>query len=217
MIVNCVDSRVMEIREKFSDLPSFWCHKEISLPENTRRNIAFLGEIDFLDIEAGRISGCLFAERFNLAGAVVGGISRKIDDPSFFLQFYVAYLIGSEWRYASLGQKEGIAFSDDYERDDVVFVSDVSRKSLMKIGELPQWKWSEAVWPTLAGSMMTFVSNYDLDGEKYGDFLAKNMRIFLFYAFMNGVCSFKIVVQNIKFQTVRGHYASEARKYKKKD
>lgn len=81
----------------------------------------------------------------------------------------------------------------------------------------PNWKSSEAIWPTLCGLPMQFISQVNLeDSEVCRKYLSWNVRYFIFWGKDESASVYAITRQTSNLQTLEEHYAEEALRLKRR-
>lgn len=209
MLINDSDIDVPQIDLIGLGLPTFWSREPVQLDPDTEATFVFLARFA-LPFQDGQMF--LYGAKFQLANAYVGGARREANDSGYFLEFYVlgdrADGTRQVWR---LAQTRSITFSDEPEPSDFVAAKSCPRSLFPTLGKLPEWKWAEANWPKVDDILMTFVLQQDLlETQVNREYLTWNERVFLFVCENNGKVRFKIVTQQVNFQSARGHYQGEA-------
>ena len=190
-------------------LPTRWSRDDIKL--------AILDQPFFVDLgclristESGEREFNAYVARYELAGALVDGNTRANDDDGYFLVFYLAEFLDTKVNVWTFAQTESPVYSDRPEKGDYLLAEKIGKKGGTLTNNLPRWKKSEAIWPTVDGVLMNFAGETDLTNtvvnKKYA---TVGERIFWFFLISGGCVRLKAVTQPIKFQTADAHYASE--------
>jgi hypothetical protein len=81
------------------------------------------------------------------------------------------------------------------------------------VGPLPKWKWSDALWPTRAGQLMTFIGQVNLPRNKVTEeYLTYNQTVFLFGSHDSDADVFAITEQSTNFHSAEDHYRDEGKR-----
>lgn len=177
-----------------------WSSKAAPVP-------VLLGKLPAHDTEDGG-ELYIFGIRYELSAALIDGESLSA---GHFVEYVVVWRNSAgDWVRHRLLQHESVTFSEVGERDDYVAAKVVvDRKMLCPHGP-PDWKDNEAVWPTCDEKPMTFHGQLSLpDSKAARDLFTWGFSIYLFSAKHSDSIVFKIVEQEIDFQTANEHYASE--------
>jgi hypothetical protein len=153
------------------------------------------------------IEALLFGARYDLREAEVAGASLG---GGHFVEYIVASRREkSEWRFCHLLQHASPTFSDGSQKGDYVHARDVSDPGSLSAARLPQWRTSEAIWPTIDGKPMMFIGQVELpDTPITREHLTWNASLYLFWARIADVDRFKVVEQTFG-QSAEDFYATK--------
>lgn len=138
--------------------------------------------------------------------------------------FYMNYVVaerreGGGLRVHRLAQCRSVTYQTGQDTKDAVFASDLKKKERVALclTHEPKWKPAGAQWPLLDGVPMLFVEQFGLpENEVTRQWLTFNACLFLFWREVDGHSVFKIMAQDIKYQSAEDHYRQEARRMARK-
>lgn len=189
--------------------PTSWSRSPITLAMTKPPVLVPLGEVVQPDSEGARLQA--FMARYSLAGAVVDGVTRPNDDSGYFIVFYLCRLLPDAVQVWTLSQVASPVYADQPQKQDYLMASKVGKKGPTANGTPPRWKVADALWPTVDGQAMTFVSDVDLLdtplNREHGTF---GERVFWFAAHNAEGWRWKAVTQAIRSQSAEQHYDAEA-------
>lgn len=191
--------------------PTHWSRSPITLAPSPPPRLVPLGEVEQPDDEGVRLQA--FAARHSLAGAVVDGVSRPPDDPGYFIVFHLCRPLPDAVQVWTLSQVASPVYADLPQKQDYLMASKVGKKGPTAQGVLPRWKVADALWPTVDGQAMTFVSDVDLlDTPLNRAHATTGERVFWFAARTEAGWRWKAVTQAMRFQSAEDHEQQEARR-----
>lgn len=217
-LINNTDMEVPRIDEMQIPLPISCWGMVLKLSLETQPVFVFISATDLPHSGDSSSVAYLFGAKYPLDNALIGGTPQPSQDAGFFLRFYVVVKENDlEDRLWTLAQLSSVTFSDQPDGKDYIHVKDLVEDDKPVVDQFPTWKKTEAIWPTVHGKPMTFLSQSDLHNtESNKKYLTVNLCFFLFYSISDGQLRFKATTQEKNFQTARGHYAAEAKRLTKK-
>ena len=135
-----------------------------------------------------------------------------------FVDFVVLELNSSSSRTHHLQQTDTVTYSINYESDDELFVSEMSKAQInsLSVNSVPNWKPRDAVWPTLDDEPMSFLNQFPIiKSPVTKEFLTSNETVYLFWSETDNGSAFKITTQDTIYQSADDHYALENKLHKK--
>ena len=186
------------------DRPASWQGMDVAWASDAKPVPVYLGRFPLRhlkDLDDVHLMGA----RYELAEALVGGDALS---DGYFLEYFVAEQRSGRWSLHRLLQSVSVTYSEGDEKADYVPAVDVRDPRALSLGEPPEWKVSEAVWPTSDGKPMIFLGQVELpDSELTRRLLTWGITLFLF---ANGAeLEFKVVEQDTTSQTAEEHYRNE--------
>ena len=152
----------------------------------------------------------LFGARYPLADAIVDGESYG---DGFFVEYFVAEDFAGNWVIHRLLQRGSVAYTEgDESREHPQYVParEVGDPTAFALNAAPQWKASEASWPTYEGTPMQFIGQMALTKtEVTSNFFTWGDSFYLFYAESEHARAYKIFEQETHGQTAEEHYELE--------
>ena len=189
------------------DLPDSYHGKAVKWDASYHPQRVF---IDSISLETRSMRFSLYGTRMNKKWMC--GFKKDLDTDGSFLQFSVLVLAEDQERYEVLRQDRGVTYSSQgFVGVDWIPARKVSTADMRKLCELcsPDWKRSDALWPTHNGEPMHFVGQFFLaESPVTREFLDWGLSVFLFSTFDDAPVS-KIVTQRTNYQTISEHYRSE--------
>lgn len=192
--------------------PTSWSRSSITLAMAKPPVLVPLGEV--VQPDDARLQS--FMARYSLAGALVDGVTRPIDDSGYFIVFYLCQLLPDAVQVWTLSQVASPVYADQPQKQDYLMATKVGKKGPTAHGNQPRWKAADALWPTVEGQAMTFVSDVDLletplnrEHGTYGEC------VFWFAARSEHGWRWKAVTQALRFQSAEQHYGSEVNRQAK--
>lgn len=147
----------------------------------------------------------LLGARYELDDALIGGDSLG---EGHFVEYFVAVQRSEGYSLQRLLQTRSVTYSDGDEKGDYLPAAAVSDQARLSLHAAPDWKASEAVWPTIGNDPMLFVGQIDLsETEITRRFLTWDVSVFLFMS-RHEPARFKVVEQH-GFQAADEHYRNE--------
>jgi len=152
----------------------------------------------------------VFGARFDTVKATIRG--RSLPE-GHFVEYLVAECSASSFAgWHRLYQKRGVVYSVNPGKGDHVSADDLSLDVVRTLspGGTPLWKRDDAEWPTLDGSPMVFVAQFNLPETKITkNHLTWDKRVFLFWQHHAKGSCFKITTQDMDYESASDHYATE--------
>jgi hypothetical protein len=151
----------------------------------------------------------LFGVRFDLNKAAIRG--RTLPE-GYFLEYLVLDSAGTGQTIYRLRQHRTPTYSAKASGKDYIRANDLAEEQIAELllNDPPRWKVEDAVWPNLDGRLMFFVGQAALvENEVTRRFLVWDKAVFLFWARESLGVAFKIVAQDIDYESAEEHYAHE--------
>lgn len=161
-------------------------------------------------IPPAEIRAFLFGARYLVSEVLCDGETLG-DGQGHFLEYFVVEATSAGgWVLHRLLQRASVAYSEDEEPDDYLPAREVDA-ARHSVQAPPQWKASEAEWPTHAGAPMKFLGQLELpDSEVTRSLLTWNESVYLFWTHADGANLFKLTEQHADLQTAEEHYEEDA-------
>jgi hypothetical protein len=190
------------------ELPKSWQGLSIDWKTDSHVIPVFIAQFE---IPGLRADVYVYGARFETSNAM---LNDKELPPGFFIEYKVVEIEEPDHiEIMHLSQHRGITYNDHGSKNDHVPASEVNWSDALKLSfnSPPRWKVEDAHWPTHKGNLMEFVGQVDLiENEVTKKLLTWNKRIFLFRAKLSEKATYKIITQDLDYQSSEDHYLIES-------